>query len=306
MGFGKVWDPLSLAHQSNFVTPDDIFLGGTSLLRNDINLQWLAWFCESLCNLDECASTSDIYKIFSLVRRGLIHVDIKESDPLFFNLCHLISKFMHNRIDCINGRLRLRIKKQLKIDLIESSNGRPRCWICNSLFSHEAINLFLGKDGKISLPEMVDYMMPRGLIERDLKIEVEHKLPFSKGGGDIDNLDNIALSCGWCNRYKSNYISIYDVGRNLKSYKNGSYVGYSIPEPYWIIRKLALENKCSHIGCFCNRKNKLYIDLINPRGAANPINLKVVCKLHMNERHRRFVPRSNYKDCLISKKIELF
>ncbi|MBF5067143.1 HNH endonuclease, partial [Salmonella enterica subsp. enterica serovar Istanbul] len=107
------------------------------------------------------------------------------------------------------------------------------------------------------------------LIERDLKIEVEHKLPFSKGGGDIDDLNNIALSCGWCNRYKSNLISIYDVGRNLKNYKNSNFIGFSIPEPYWVIRKMALANRCSHPGCTATRKNNLYIDLINPRGAAN-------------------------------------
>ncbi|WMU73475.1 HNH endonuclease [Enterobacter bugandensis] len=300
-GFSQVWDPLAIAYQSNIIPPDDVFLGGTSLLKNDINLQWLAWFCESLCNLDECSSVTDPYKVFSLVRRGLISVEVDESDPSFFHLCDVISKFMFNRINNLNGRLRQHINKQLKIDLIESSNGHPRCWICKSEFKQDAIDIFLGGKKEIILPEYVDYMMPRGLIDRDLKIEVEHKLPFSKGGGDIDSLENIALSCGWCNRYKSNFISIYDVGRNLKTYKNASFTGFSIPEPYWIIRKLALATQCSHKKCSLGRNNQLYIDLINPRGAANPINLQVVCKKHVHDYHTRLVPRENYKDCIQNK-----
>ncbi|HAE78650.1 MAG TPA: hypothetical protein DCG73_12610 [Morganella sp. (in: Bacteria)] len=304
-GFSNVWNSSGIAKQSIIEVPDDVFLGGTSLLKNDINLQWLAWFCESLCNLDECLGEVDQYKIFSLVRRGLIHVNIDQNNPMFLNLCSIISGFMFKRIESVSGRLRQRVTKQNKLDLIESAQGEPRCWICNSKFSKDAIDIFLGRSGNIILPEFIDYMMPRGLIERDLKIEVEHKLPFSKGGGDIDDLSNIALSCGWCNRYKSNLISIYDVGRNLKIYKNNNYVGFSIPEPYWIIRKMALSERCSHPGCTAKRKNNLYIDLVNPRGAANPINIKVVCKVHVNDYHHRLVPAINYADCVFSKKNKL-
>jgi len=306
IGFGSVWSSSGVANQSIIDVPEDVFLGGTSLLKNDINLQWLAWFCESLCNLDECVDEVDLYKIFSLVRRGLTKVNIKTDEPNFLKLCSIISAFMFKRIESSSGRLRQRVTKQNKIDLIESSQGVPRCWICNSKFSKEAVDIFLGKSGDIKLPELIDYMMPRGLIERDLKIEVEHKLPFSKGGGDIDDLKNIALSCGWCNRYKSNLISIYDVGRNLKNYRNKKFMGFSIPEPYWIIRKLALSERCSHEGCIITRKkNNLYIDLINPHGAANPINLKVVCRNHINGYHNRFVPASNYDECIFKKKNRL-
>ncbi|KSB86301.1 hypothetical protein LFZ31_18480 [Salmonella enterica subsp. enterica serovar Newport str. S09097] len=68
---------------------------------------------------------------------------------------------------------------------------------------------------------------------------------------------------------------------------------------------MALANRCSHPGCTATRKNNLYIDLINPRGAANPINLKVVCKRHVHDYHHRLVPASNYADCVSSKRNRL-
>lgn len=294
----NAWDSKSINRNGSILPPEDIFLGDKNLLRNDINLQWLTWFCESICFLHDDLSTKNLHDVHSLVRRGLRNIGINTDSSDGFSLSKIIALFVSKKLDIIYERKRETATKDRKLELLESAGRFPKCWICNENFSDGAIELFLssGRSGSIVLPSMIDYMMPRGLIERDLKIEIEHKIPFSKGGGDLKDNDNIALSCGWCNRHKSNFISLYDVGRSGKYYKHRTLGDVSIPEPYWIIRKMALYRECADKLCTRGRKNKLFVDLVNPHGTANPFNIKIVCCDHVKDYQHRLVPAKSYKE----------
>lgn len=294
----NAWDRGGINKHGMLTPPEKLFLGDKLLIKNDINLQWLTWFCESLCFLHDELSKKTLHDIHSLVRRGLNNIGVSTDNTNGYELSKMISLFVYKKLDIMYERKRETATKSKKLELLESSGRYPKCWICNNKFDDAAIDLFLssGQKGQINLPSMVDYMMPRGLIERDLKIEIEHKIPFSKGGGDISDIENIDLSCGWCNRYKSNYISLYDVGKSSKFYRHNVLGDVSIPEPYWIIRKMGLYNKCHEDSCTKGRKNKLFIDLINPHGTANPLNLKVVCLDHVKDYHLRRVPAQSYRE----------
>ena len=183
--------------------------------------------------------------------------------------------------------------------MLESCDKKPICWICGYKFCSNAIAKFLGEQYSIILPKTLDMYFPSGLTERDYTIEIEHKKPFSLGGGDIDDHNNIAFSCGFCNRYKWKFISIYDVSRNLRGYVHPRLGLVSIPQPYWTIRLLALSEMCSEIGCTVKKiHNKLYVDLLNPLGSMVPGNMKIVCRKHRRSAGDRTVKAEDFKSRL--------
>jgi hypothetical protein len=296
--FAELWSNHGVASHSISTPPDSIFMQSGAVLKNDIKLQWLSWFCEALCVPDP--KHRDLHSIYSLVKLGLKHLGFDESHESFDDISYAISSVLRDKIRH-SDRKRLNVTRAIKEDLLNGAGSQPRCWICNAEFTKEAITTFLGGRARSPLPSLVDYMMPRGLVDRDYAIEIEHKIPFSKGGGDLDDPKNIALSCGWCNRHKWNYMSIYDVGSNGGLYKHNIHGLLSVPEPYWVIRKIGLAQKCSETGCREDRKSDLFIDLINPHGAANPINLRVVCKNHLQDSAKRLVDAGSYKSKLEKK-----
>ncbi|MFM5182158.1 HNH endonuclease [Aeromonas veronii] len=297
----KMWSYDDISQGAINSAPDMLFSGCGAVLKHDMNLQWLSWFCEALCFIDNSNDEKNLHDIFSLVRRGLINLG-HEYNCEIQNTAVQLALFLYRRQLSVNGRNRQRATRQFKIELLESAGKSPRCWICNSKFTDESIELFKGGGRpEIKLPEYIDFIFPRGLCERDLKIEIEHKHPFSKGGQDLyDDLSNVALSCGWCNRHKWNFLSLYEPGVASCSFYNHDKLGpMSIPEPFWIIRKMALSNGCEAPGCTVKRKNNLFIKLINPHGMANPLNLMVVCKSHLDNNYQnRLVPSSEYKSRL--------
>jgi hypothetical protein len=120
---------------------------------------------------------------------------------------------------------------------------------------------------------------PRGLIERDLRIEIDHVFPFSQGGQDEDNLQ---LACGWCNRHKSAHLSIYDVEGQPRSAGQNSLGISSVPQPFWVVRLLALNRTCEYqSGCTRSVQTaELTVAAIRESGALNPTNLRVTCREH--------------------------
>ena len=135
--------------------------------------------------------------------------------------------------------------------LLDISGSPPRCWICGVAFGEKAIDNFLFKQRqKLDLPPFVDVYKPRGLMERDLAIEVDHLLPLSSGGLDEGNLK---LACGWCNRYKSAHLSVYDVEGQPRPAGPNSLGITSLPQPFWVVRLLGLARSCEYVGG-CNRR----------------------------------------------------
>lgn len=160
----------------------------------------------------------------------------------------------------------------------------PRCYICGYAFSQEAQDDFLKVKGRapIQLPQLLDVFRPRGLVERDVKIEIEHVVPVAAGGSGQGNL---RLACGWCNKHKSSRVSIYEASfmvPRTNPYRIGSYQLNELPNPFWTIRILALRGRCQHISG-CNHTaadSELFISLADWSGSPNPTNLSIYCEHH--------------------------
>ncbi|SFP81236.1 HNH endonuclease [Enterovibrio norvegicus] len=296
-GVNDAWNKGMVADLALTITPELIFFDKQSLLKGDMTFVWLSWFIESIYDYNLAPDNIVYADVFSLVRRGLLKSGLSEDSEHFVVIWKNVSKVIYTFICRMQGRKRQSVTKTLKEDLVSLAQNDLKCWICGYRFSHDSIQLFLNQPGSIQLPSLVDYLSPRGLVERDLKIEVEHKQPFSSGGGDLDDLDNIDLSCGYCNRHKWKFLSIYDANRSLRSFSHSRLGLVSVPQPYWVIRLLALADRCTEAGCTVTKnKQQLYVDFINDIGSAAPTNLKVVCRKHLRNSGDRFVSAVNFKD----------
>ena len=165
--------------------------------------------------------------------------------------------------------------------LWDISGPEPRCWICGYKFTKWAENKFLayGEYMEPPLSQFVDYMTLHGLSQRDVSVEVDHAIPFSKGGNEEDNL---RLACGWCNSHKSDHISLYDVAIKPRIVDHPKLGKRSLPHPFWIVRLLSVRRHCEYKdGCDKTVDNaQLTVVHKHPEGAMNPTNLRIICSEH--------------------------
>lgn len=295
----NLWDKDELCSAAMAHEPENILGSNIAVLKADRSVISLSWFIESVYDYNLANEEVTYAQVFNHVRRGLHNLGFDNNHSDYLDIAAKISRLCYSYICHNSNRRRKSVTKSLKMDLLESCNNKPQCWICGHKFCSDAINKFLGKPYNITLPSSVDMYFPSGLSERDYFIEVEHKKPFSSGGADLDDLSNIALSCGFCNRHKWKFISLYDVSRSLRGYLHPRLGVVSIPQPYWAIRLLALSEKCSEPQCAAKKTNsRLYIDMKNPLGSMSPTNLRVVCRRHRKNAGDRVVPSFDYKDRL--------
>ena len=178
------------------------------------------------------------------------------------------------------SRDRRRLSPEERWRLLDLAGTSPRCWICGARFVETAIENFLHQESStIPLPPFVDILKPRGLLQRDLSIEVDHIVPHSQGGGDEDNL---ALACGWCNLHKRAHASIYDVEGRPKLAGSNAFGASSLPQPFWTVRLLATVRSCEHPdGCPNSADNVvLTVAPVHETGTLNPVNLRITCYEH--------------------------
>nr|WP_281380603.1 HNH endonuclease [Brevundimonas variabilis] len=165
------------------------------------------------------------------------------------------------------------------------SQSPPRCYLCGFAFSQEAIQKFLGQPASpVVLPPTLDVLRPRGRKPHEVSIEVEHVMPVTSGGQAGDNL---RLACGWCNRAKSSKTSIYDAAFTSRNPSGGAplvlagELQYELPEPFWVVRIIAIQRHCQADGCNATISNsELRITLKDFSGSPNPTNLRAVCPRH--------------------------
>ncbi|HIA54453.1 MAG TPA: hypothetical protein EYN91_20595, partial [Candidatus Melainabacteria bacterium] len=171
-----------------------------------------------------------------------------------------------------------------KRNLLFDAGDPPRCWICGAKFHKQSVECYLspGCEGDIPLPHQVDIMTPKGLYQDDLKIQIDHAIPFSRGGTEEN--DNLRLACGWCNRYKSSHTNLYDVGGITIAGNQEIPEVSSLPKPFWSVRFMVVYGKCQFQGAEgCDKSVKseeIRIAPINTNGAMNPRNLQLTCPEH--------------------------
>lgn len=280
-----VWREADLIAVSATPPPDIVFLRSETILRADAHILWFRWFMEGICNPlryvgDE---TKTIIHVLADTKSRVDELYAGEPQDKRITLAKRLSQRIMAEVTRQRELARVGASLDQKRKLIDNAPSEPRCWVCGFRFSQKAIDRFLKNKTGIELerPEFVDILRPRGLNKRDIGIEVEHIVPVASGGGGEDNL---ALSCGWCNKSKGARTSIYDAGARAprSTYDLGSQVWHELPHPFWTVRLLAIRGRCEHpSGCEATVKNaELFIAPSDHRGAPNPCNLQVFCADH--------------------------
>ncbi|MCV7060851.1 HNH endonuclease [Mycolicibacterium vaccae] len=283
------WDETMVRDLATKVAPQG--LGGTSgwLLQGDANYLWARWFLEGLADplpyLDGRKLYPHLYKSVSdalLADAGQIPAD--ERAELARGLAKLLWREIRGRLI----RQRVNTDRETRLLLWDLY---PRCWVCGAAFSEWARARFLQENSVTAerTPPFVDFYRPRGAALNDLRIEVEHVVPHSAGGRS--EMHNLRLSCGWCNRAKSNRTLIYDAEAATSSLRHPTLGIVSVPQPFWVVRFLAMRGRCENVsGCSSRTTtHELTVAPRNAQGTPNPANLIVVCREHDPLRDVRLV-----------------
>ncbi len=294
----SIWELTALVKSAARNPPDAILYRNAPMLRADAYAIWLRWFIEGVCNplryVDDETKTivhvlADVTSRIYLMYPG----DPQDERDAF---AEAVADRIMREVERRRNLKRTNASLAQKQIMIDAASGDPRCWVCGFRFSSDAVARFLKKRKgvQLPLPELVDILRPRGLEERDISIEVEHIIPVANGGGGSENL---ALSCGWCNKSKSALTSIYDVGGRAprSEYRLGSQRWFELPHPFWTVRVLGTRKRCEHHGyCTARTSNaELFIAPGDALGAPNPTNLHVYCRDHDPYRAERLFSRSD-------------
>lgn len=289
------WDVDILGNIANQRVPDIITSDRGILLRADIHLLWTQWFINSICDSEQFLNSSQGYPhIFKVVQNITPSIFNRFTESELQKVTKYIARLIDRDVQRKKERSRISLDKDTKKLLWDINESEPRCWMCGYKFSDWAKNKFLGYSNyrEAPLPRFVDYTTLHGVKQRDVCIEVDHAIPFSKGG--TEDIDNLRLSCGWCNSHKSDRLSIYDVEIKPRTLDHPKLGKQSIPHPFWVVRLLSVRQRCEYKGN-CDKTvnhNKLNIIFKHPQGAMNPANLKVTCEEHDSLGSARFIDRT--------------
>ena len=292
----NIWHRQFLERLARLQVPGQLLGSQRTLLRADIREQWARWFVESLadprCYARERAHYPRIFEdVYGAVQTRFPHFNKPEQMSLASVAARTVLDFVL-RLQESQGRQSVSLRERLR--LLDFTGNTPRCWICGAAFSEGAVDNFRGRgDGRMSPPLYLDVLKPRGLFSRDLRIEVDHIVSRSHGGSD--EVENLALACGWCNRHKSSYSSIYDVEGRPRTPRSSSVRANSLPQPFWTVRLLATVRNCQHPdGCTYSADNSaVTVAPVCENGAMNPMNLSVTCYEHDPYKLFRYQP---YRD----------
>lgn len=285
IGVASSWDYSAVTAMSMRGIPE-IFLGDQQpILRGDQYRLWLRWFLEGLVSPLAVARNGALQRldVFAAVFKRIDLLYPAIDNPRKQTLTERITDHLFAEVE----RLRLTVTRDYadratKLALL-AERAPPRCYICGFAFSQAAQDAFTrSKDrDEVVVPRLVDVFRPR-LIERDVLIEIEHVVPVAAGGHGQGNL---RLACGWCNKYKSSKVSLYEAS-HVPARVHGFHVGpheiHELPHPFWTIRMLALRGACRHReGCDRTAGTaELFVSLVDWGGSPNPMNLTVFCQEH--------------------------
>jgi len=256
-------------------------------LESDIRRLWAQWFIEGVVDphvLIEKYKSPLIIDVVHEVSNALESTFNIPKNIHWPDIRKRISEALLKRVEQISlMEKRKNFTKRDRQLLLTQAGGNPRCWICGDEFEKEAVELFEGNSAAIKMPKYVDIFRPKGLVERHLKIEIDHMFPLARGGEH--DITNFRLCCGWCNIHKKDRTSLYDVDGSPIRLKLGSITKNTpirtIPVYFWTVRAMGLLKRCEHEDCNATSLNSsLRIALIDSTGAATPSNLKVICKDH--------------------------
>ena len=286
------WQMTKLNYIAQSRIPDFITGKQDSILRADIVTLWTRWFLESICDT-ECfmEGVPNYAHIVDTVKNEVQVIFSNMEVNKHRELIKQISFLLYQEIQRRQAIKRKTFDNVVNDILWDLYGPKPRCWICGYQFSQWAIDKFLKNEASEEIPEplFIDYLKPRGLNRRDFQIEIDHVFPLSDGGGE--EVSNLKFACGWCNSYKSNRLSIYDVTAKPSVIQHPKFGRTTVPHPFWCVRLLSLHRQCEHEkGCDKTIENsELTITSRHQKGSMNPINLRVTCDEHDHLGSDRFI-----------------
>ena len=293
------WTGANRIEPASLEVLSSLFGNRQSLIVGDIYGHWARWFIEHIADprilSDREISFAQLYlKVSSAVHGGIFSENYSDIERQ--RVARIITQSLISTARSIAAtRTRSKPSTEQRELLLDISGASPRCWICGFRFSDESIAAFRsGIKHRPTLPHFVDLLMPQGLVERDLKIEIDHVVPFSRGGEDDANL---RLACGWCNRYKGSHTSIYDTIPRPRVVRQNSFGLRTLPQPLWIVRMLACNGRCEHVGgCEATvADGPLFVAAVRSEGVMNPANLMLTCRQHDPMRGTRLQPANKVR-----------
>jgi 5-methylcytosine-specific restriction endonuclease McrA len=288
-----LWNEEAIRRLAGLTAPPGLNASLSWLIDSDVKALRARWFLEGLIDPMSPSDSPDSFSyphLYSSVREAVVErapADMipDERDKIAKRLASLLRDAALAREYSQRGNW----SRETKLLLRELHN---RCWICGASFPDWAEAKFLGKQSTDfrSGNTYVDFLKPRGMKSADLQIEIEHVRPLARGGGD--DVDNLKLACGWCNRTKSANQLLFDAQGVCKEREHPALGLMLVPQPFWVIRVLAVRRRCEHVGGCSARleTHELTVARKYKSGSPNPSNLMVVCSDHDPFSAHRLVP----------------
>lgn len=279
------WEPSGLLDAARMAPHLPSSRTNAQVVEADALLNAAYWRILSLCAPDMAAQRFAI--LYAKCKEALdeeLELSREELNETARTLAGLL-QIEGNRLASSN---RVRVPPRAKRDLLYSAET-PRCWYCGTEFSQSEIARFLGDEvqGTTIPPVYVDFTAPRGLGQHDLRIEVDHLQPHSRLGSD--DIENLRLSCGWCNRHKSSLSILTDAEATPQVIDHPRLGRALAPRPFWVVRVLGTTRECR----VCQTGIDTAALVVAPRrvnGAMVPGNLGVYCAEHDPMSFDRLVP----------------
>ncbi|MFZ4127850.1 HNH endonuclease [Streptomyces cellulosae] len=261
------------------------------LLRGDAKLLQIRWLVESIMNPDpgedkNPANSMRLYKRAWMTLATLLPgLNDAERRRAALEMQEIALWLWRAK----SGASRTLASRQDRYALVVSyPSSKPHCWICGFRFEDRSVDAFLsGRAYASTAHPFVDFLYPRGRNAGDLSIAIDHVFPVAAGGsGDLDNL---RLSCSWCNRSKSSILDLYASTTYRADYKHPEFGWLSLPNYGWASRVLALSGACSKCG-LSQGEGELVLAAPATARRINPTCLLVYCRAHDPWHDNRMVP----------------
>lgn len=272
------WNRVSLEAAANIRYPE-LPVRSAWVLDTDMRILWFRWLIEGIIPPDS-STLSDPDLAAALI--GSAEVMLEVSSPLLNRIersstARLIAQIAYNWVN-LDKVMRARFTSSDKKLVLLEAGDPPRCWICREPFSELAIKRFIRESREpLTANAIVDCFYPRGLNSNDFECQIDHVRPVAAGGGN--DIDNLRLSCGFCNRTKSDSLDIYARAPRKLVITHPTYGELRAPHPYWICRMLAVDGRCSECSSD-SRKVILRAAPSRPAKFVNPSNLQLFCDQH--------------------------
>ena len=289
----NAWSGDRLRELSEMEVPESALGRSGWLLRADAALTWGRWLLAGVADPAAYVAHDDEHHSFANLYAAVRTVVDAEGVDLDADgarsLARGLARAAWDEIQFQRFRSRRVLTRQLKDQVWFAAEPEPRCHLCGYAFDDAATDRYFGRSAATELPLLVDFTRPRGRNGRDLSIEVDHVRPVAAGGAD--DLDNLRLACGWCNRAKWFLDHLYSVPAWRPSIVRHPRLGLvSAPRPLWVVRIVSAVGRCEHPNCSARlSSNELFVAPRRLGGALTPTNIGVWCADHDPWSTERFI-----------------